>query len=227
MKRMIIFVCATIFLTSNIIAETHDVSNTMYVIASPSLRVRNSPGIDAEVIGRLPFLTEVNVIREGDYDFVDSIAKWVYIDKPIEGWIFSSYLTAVNIGENIKLREGNNDREQFFGTWVYSRTSRGETWVDTLTISESHIIDGQESFIGGDTQADYSEYYGLTIIGWTPIHNTDKATMEQFPNGYLVIYTWDSIAKFKTIFLSKDGKSLFLGRIDDDGKPVEYIRQQL
>jgi len=224
MKRIIIFVCAAIFLTADARAETDDVPKTMYVFASPGLRVRNAPGIEARAIRTLPFLTEVNVIREGD-DYIvidDFVGKWVCIDKPIEGWVFSGYLTAFNFGENLALREDNNDRQQFFGTWVERHTSHGTTWVNIFEISETFSEDGGESFIG-DIK-DYSEYYGSRVISWTAIYNTDKATMEEFPNGYLVIRNWDFGLTFTEIFLSRDGEYL-IPYLMADGTVKKYIRR--
>jgi len=66
----------------------------MYVNASAGLRVRSLPSTDGERIGALEHLTEVNVVRE-DASIVtigDVEGKWVYINTPLEGWVFSGYL---------------------------------------------------------------------------------------------------------------------------------------
>ena len=67
----------------------------MYVNILAELEIRSLPNLTSEVIGLLKPLTEVNVIIEEDifYEINGATGKWVYIDEPIEGWIFNGFLT--------------------------------------------------------------------------------------------------------------------------------------
>jgi len=66
----------------------------MYVNASSGLRVRSTPGMEGERIGVLENNTEVNIIKANDdWISLDGVeGRWVYINSPIEGWIFNGYL---------------------------------------------------------------------------------------------------------------------------------------
>jgi len=70
-------------------------SNIMYVFAPNGLRVRNSPNINGEIIGRLQFGEMVEILRENSVTVtIDTlIGKWVYITtNSVEGWVFNGYL---------------------------------------------------------------------------------------------------------------------------------------
>jgi hypothetical protein len=67
----------------------------MYVNSKKGLQVRSMPNINSERIGLLDYLSEVNIIRE-DHNVININnieGKWVYINRPIEGWIFNGYLS--------------------------------------------------------------------------------------------------------------------------------------
>jgi len=88
-----------------------DLSKIMYVSAPLGLRVRNSPGLDGEVIGTLDSGTEV-IITYSDNNImnIDGIeGRWVYIKLPIRGWVFGGFLIDDAIASNnINSFENNN-----------------------------------------------------------------------------------------------------------------------
>ena len=69
-------------------------NRTMYVNATSGLRVKSTPGAEGEILGALEYLAEVNVIMEANNIVtIDGVeGRWVYIDRPITGWIFDGYL---------------------------------------------------------------------------------------------------------------------------------------
>ena len=71
-----------------------DLDITMYVNATSGLRVRGSPGTGGEILGALEYLAEVNVVRENDNVVAigGTSGRWVYINSPVEGWVFNGYL---------------------------------------------------------------------------------------------------------------------------------------
>ena len=71
-----------------------DPNITMYVNATAGLRVRNIPSTKGESLGSLEHLTKVNVtIISNDIVAIgDTAGNWVYINRPIEGWVFSGFL---------------------------------------------------------------------------------------------------------------------------------------
>jgi len=76
----------------------------MYVNASSGLRVRINPSTEDEMIGLLDNYTEVNILME-ENNFVEInnvVGKWVYINTPIEGWIFNGFLSEeIQIDPNV------------------------------------------------------------------------------------------------------------------------------
>jgi len=75
----------------------------MYVNAPAGLRVRNSPNINAEMIGVLGNLTEVLVLREDENNLtIDGIeGKWTFIETGyIQGWVFGGFLVSMYPSHN-------------------------------------------------------------------------------------------------------------------------------
>lgn len=79
-------------LSNTIIEES--LNEIMYVNALSGLRVRSLPNIHSEIIGLLDNRTKVIIVEEGDgFMVIEGIYnKWVYINSPIEGWIFRGFL---------------------------------------------------------------------------------------------------------------------------------------
>ena len=79
----------------------------MYVNASSGLRVRSMPSTDSERVGLLENGTEVIVVKEELNTIVinDVQGKWALINSPIEGWVFTGFLsekTAVSSSEVLR-----------------------------------------------------------------------------------------------------------------------------
>jgi len=83
---------------NNVLDVQDNTNKIMYVNASSGLRVRSLPSMDGEVIGVLDFFTKVSILKEDDEKITinDIEGKWVYINSPIEGWVFDGYLVATN-----------------------------------------------------------------------------------------------------------------------------------
>ena len=71
-----------------------DLNMTMYVNAPSGLRVRSAPSTEGEILGALEHLAEVNIVREDDNIVAigGTSGRWVYINSPVQGWIFNGYL---------------------------------------------------------------------------------------------------------------------------------------
>jgi len=80
---------------NNTVTTVNESSNSkkMYVNATSGLRVRSLPSTDSERLGLLDHLIEVDVIKEGNIEIINGVrGKWVYINSPMEGWVYSGFL---------------------------------------------------------------------------------------------------------------------------------------
>jgi hypothetical protein len=113
----------------NLEQKQKDFNILKYVNSTERLRVRNLPSINVEKIGLLDYLTEVNIIKEDEnYEIIDGIKdKWVYINTPLEGWVFNGYLIDINnlrklnIGDWIdiwKVYSLHEIRQLIIGAWI-------------------------------------------------------------------------------------------------------------
>jgi hypothetical protein len=74
-----------------------ELNRTMFVNAPAGLRVRNSPGLDADAIGVLGNLSEVDAIREENLsETIDGVeGRWTLVQADgIGGWVFGGFLSA-------------------------------------------------------------------------------------------------------------------------------------
>jgi hypothetical protein len=179
----------------------------MYVNATPSLRVRNTPSLDGERIASLDYMSEVRVTRQSDSTVtIDGITgKWVYVTAGnIKGWGFDGDLTTVPFPH----------QSDFYGVWVDS----DETGIETITFSERTMVTE-----GHDIISDYHDGYSSNILDWAPISNSDTATMPEYPHGFMITMEWDqSISKWEW-FISRDKQEIM--RILGDGSLLRYQRQ--
>jgi len=136
MKKIIIIIICFLLISCNrngnsqdaniknntVIERTENVDNNylnkkMYVNTSSGLNVRNIPSTEGERIGILNNYTEINIIIEEDnvVNINGTNGKWVFINSPIEGWIFNGFLTD-KISENISQSQ-NKINNLFIGSW--------------------------------------------------------------------------------------------------------------
>ena len=149
MKKIIIFIVFIILMSCNKNEKSQDnniVYNTvienidnenfiylnkkMYVNATSGLRVRNIPSMEGERIGLLDNYTEVNIIMEDNNIVIinNTEGKWVYINRPIEGWVFNGYLiNEITIDSSIILGLWQVGTSEYPYLYVFS--SDGNTWA--------------------------------------------------------------------------------------------------
>jgi len=114
----------------------------MYVNAPAGLRVRNSPNINAEMIGVLDNLTEVLVLREDENNLtIDGIdGRWAFIETGyIQGWVFGGFLNfeprssePINLTRNIEIAtiHSMDDLVRFFEEYFNFRELRSANSIE-------------------------------------------------------------------------------------------------
>lgn len=148
----------------------------MLVNASAGLRLRDKPSTEGERLGVLEHLTEVNVIRE-DTTIVTIggvEGKWVYIDSPAEGWVFSGFLVNsmdqyyksaiigmwMMTGQDARLVHAfSGDNRWAFGLYESEFSESGTWYIEgtKLTIEINNYWEGNQTqeyefrFINADT----------------------------------------------------------------------------
>ena len=122
-----------------------------YVNAPEGLRVRKSPGINADRIGVLDNATKVIVIKEDEHDVtIDGInGKWTLVESEyIQGWVFGGFLSF----EPADSYSSNNtmaDIQKYFVTYLNLNNIKGKNNIDDFikafgVIGERRTVDRKE-----------------------------------------------------------------------------------
>jgi hypothetical protein len=109
MKRLIgVILCFSVLM---IACNKKDFPKTMYVNLKDGLEVRNSPWWNAKIIGFLSYLTEVKITKEDKHiaTINNKDGRFVYIKKPIKGWVFNRFLENIDSIMETNLKENTND----------------------------------------------------------------------------------------------------------------------
>ncbi|MCL2601953.1 MAG: leucine-rich repeat protein [Treponema sp.] len=133
-----------------------DLNIIMYVDTPLGLRVRDAPGINGRILGALKYLAEVNIVREDTYvdKINDIVGRWVYINRPIEGWVFNAYL--VKTDEKYFRWEVHEDGVIITGYTGYD----SNIWIPSKIQGMPVVGIGEEAFAGGSYYPSKSVYGG-------------------------------------------------------------------
>jgi len=123
----------------------------MYVNASAGLRVRKSPNLNGDRIGVLDFGTEVIIIKE-DHNviYIDEVeGKWVFIESPIEGWVFSGFLgDAITLSVNGVLEHDYEAVDSGFTDWIEGYINRIRNLKEYFHLSGKYFsINGTDTLL--------------------------------------------------------------------------------
>ena len=168
----------------------NNLNKEMYVNTTAGLRVRNIPNIESERIGLLENFTKVNIIKEeNEIVYINGIeGKWVYINSPIEGWIFNGYLINTlnnNVESNIQYKNNNlpniNDLIDEYTNIVFGNTYEVEAriryFIKTFYPEHEEVLIERR---GHETSVYY--IYSLKYRKYTDFFHMDISGFPQFNN---------------------------------------------
>jgi len=161
-----------IVLSKESLIDNNILNKRMYVNATSGLRVRNLPNIESNRIGLLENHTKVNIIKEEDnIVYINEIeGKWVYINNPIEGWVFNAYL--IESLDNIYI-------EKLIGLWVSIKVENYNVTFHEFNSDKSWASGLLESAVGGRGSWNINNNKLITVMNQMWDHDNRNSGFER------------------------------------------------